>query len=181
MSVFELWLPVALSGLATHILSTLAWMAFPHHKPEWKRLPVEDEFQDWLNDQKVAPDQYLFPCSHDAYEKKSESVHRKSGNCQGTLILWKNPTNMGTAIGLTLAFFFVAAFVIGYLASLALPAGAPFLRVLQFVTTAGLLTHCAGKFPGVFWFRRRVAMDLVDGVVYAIATGLIFAALWPSV
>ena len=84
-----------------------------------------------------------------------------------------------TAFFLT-TFFFVAAFVIAYLASLGLSRGASFLDVFRFVTTAGLLTHCAGQFPGVFWFRRRVAMDLLDGVAYAVATGLIFAALWPA-
>ena len=87
---------------------------------------------------------------------------------------------MPLAILKTVTFFFVAAFVIGYLAALALPAGAEFGRVVQFVATAGLLTHCAAHFPHVFWFSRRIAMELVDGVVYAIVTGLIFAALWPS-
>ena len=43
MRVFDLTLPVLLSGLATHILSTLAWMVLPHHKPEWKVLAVQDE------------------------------------------------------------------------------------------------------------------------------------------
>ena len=52
--------------------------------------------------------------------------------------------------------------------------------MFQFVTTAGLLTHCAGQFPGVFWFRRRVAMNLLNGAAYAVATGLIFAVMWPS-
>ncbi len=180
MTVFDLWLPILLSGLATHVLSTVAWMLLPHHKPEWKRLPVEDEFQNWLDEKGVAADQYLFPHTHDMQEVKGEVFQRKQAKCRGMLVLWPSPPNMGVNIALTLAFFFVAAFVIGYLASLGLPRGESFLRVFQFVTTAELLTHCAGQFPGVFWFRRRVAMDLVDGAAYAVATGLIFAVLWPA-
>ena len=95
-------------------------------------------------------------------------------------MLWPAPPNMAVNIALTLAFFFAAAVVIGYLASLGLPPGASFLNVFRFVATAALLTHCAGQFPGVFWFRRRVAMDLLDRVAHAAATGLIFAAFWPS-
>jgi hypothetical protein len=111
---------------------------------------------------------------------KSEAFKAKQGKCRGTLVLWPSPPNMGVNIALTLTFFFVAAFVIGYLASLGVPRGASFMDVFQFVTTAGLLTHCAGQFPGVFWFRRRVAMNLLNGAAYAVATGLIFAVMWPS-
>jgi len=180
MSVFDLWLPILLSGLATHILSTLAWMVLPHHKPEWKKLPEEDGFQDWLAEKAVPADQYLFPFSQDPQEMKSDAYQAKQGKCVGMLVLWPTSPNMGANIAKTLAFFFVAAFLIGYLASLALPSDASFLDAFRFVFTAALLTHCAGVFPGVFWFRRRVAMDTLDGVAYAVATGLIFAALWPG-
>jgi hypothetical protein len=179
MSVFDLWLPILLTGLATHVISTIAWMVLPHHKPEWQRLAAEDDFQDWIDRNNVPVGQYVFPHTHNMEEMKSEAFRKKQGRCRGMLVLWPSPPNMGVNIVLTLAFFFVAAFVIGYLASLGLPPGASFLKVFQFVTTAALLTHCAGQFPGIFWFRRRVAMELADGVAFAIATGLIFAALWP--
>ena len=87
---------------------------------------------------------------------------------------------MVTAIINTIVFFMFAAFAIGYLASLALPAGASFLQVVQFVVTTGLLTHCAAHFPHVFWFRRRIAMEIVDGVVYAAVMGLVFTYFWPA-
>jgi len=180
MSVLDLWLPILVTGVVTHVLSTIAWIVLPHHKPEWKKLPAEDELQDLLEKKSVPPDQYLFPFTRDPAEMKSEAYQQKVGKCRGMLVLWPKPPNMGVNIGLTLAFFFVAAFVIGYLASLALDAESSFLDIFQFVTTAGLLTHCAGQFPWVFWFRRRVAMDLLDGAAFALATGLIFAALWPS-
>ena len=180
MSVWDLWLPIVLTGVATHVISTIAWMVMPHHKPEWKKLSAEDDFLKWIGDKQISPDQYLFPFTQDSAEMNSEPFKQKQAQCSGMFILWATPPNMGKSIGLTLLFFFLAAFVIGYLASLGLPNGATFLAVFQFVTTAGLLTHCAGQFPGVFWFRRRVAMDLADGVVHAVVTGLIFAALWPA-
>ena len=180
MSGWDLWLPILLTGIATHVISAIAWMALPHHKPEWKKLPAEDEFQGWINEKQIAPDQYLFPFTQDSAEMNSEAFRQKQGKCRGILILWSTPPNIGKSIGLTVAFFFVAAFVIGDLASRGVSRGATVLSVFQFVTTAGLLTHCAGQFPGVFWFRRRVAMDLLDGVAHAVATGLIFAALWPA-
>ena len=43
-----------------------------------------------------------------------------------------------------------------------------------------MLAHCFGLFPGNFWFPRKVMMDLVDKLVYALVTGLLFAWLWPK-
>lgn len=180
MNVFELWLPIVLSGLATHVLSTLAWMVLPHHKTEWNRLPAENEFQDWAQRNGISSGQYIFPFAGSGSEANAEEFKQKQLKNNGMIVFWSTPINMGKAIALTLAFFMTVAFVIGYLASIAVPAGAPFVRVIQFVTTVALLTHCAGKFPHVFWFRRSIAMDLVDGVLFSAATGLIFAALWPS-
>ncbi len=179
MSITELWLPIVLSGLATHILSTLAWTALPHHKPEWQKLPVEDELFDLLTQRQTAPGQYIFPFMRNPEVTKTDEFRQKSGKCSGMLVVWPNPIHMGKSIGLTFVTFMIIAFVIGYLASIGLPAGAGFTRVLQFVTTAGLLAHVSAKFPFVFWFPRRIAMDVLDGVVFAVATGLIFAWLWP--
>ncbi len=181
MSVWSLWLPILCSGLATHIASTLAWVVLPHHKPEWTKLPDEDGLLDWLNSRSTPAGQYIFPFHLGEDGKPSAEQEQKARDgCRGMLVLWPEPPNMGVNIGLTLAFFMVAAFTIGYLASLALAPGASFMDVLQLVGTAGLLTHCAAKFPNVFWFRRKVAMDLVDGVAYALITGVIFAVMWPG-
>jgi hypothetical protein len=180
MSVFDLWLPILLAGLASHVLSTIAWTVMPHHKPEWNRLPIESELQDLIHKNAVATNQYMFPFAASGAEVQSEEFKQKQGKCTGMLVLWPTPLNMGKAIGFTLMFFLVSAFVMGYLASIALKPGAPFMRVFQFMTTAALLTHCAAIFPHAFWFRRKVGMELLDGVVFAIATGLIFASLWPN-
>lgn len=176
MTVYDLWLPILASGLANHVLSTLAWMVMPHHKPEWKKLPIEDELTNLLTKHQTVAGQFIFPFGHD--QKSPDGQAR--GKCQGMLVLWEKPVQMGQAIGLTLLSFLVIAFVVGYLASIALPRGAEFMKVLQFVTTAGLLAHVSANFPHVFWFKRKIAMEVLDGVIFALATGLIFAALWPK-
>ncbi len=180
MTVYDLVWPILLSGLATHFLSTLFWTAMPHHKPEWQGMPAEDEFMDWTKKHSLNSGQYVFPFCADGKEAASAEFKQKQGTCNGMLIFWPTPTHMGKAIALTLTFFIIAAFVIGYLASLALQPGASFMKVFQFVTTAGLLAHCSAKFPFVFWFRRKIGMEIIDGVAYAVATGLIFSAMWPS-
>lgn len=179
MSVFELWLPILLTGLATHIASTLAWTVLPHHKPELKGLgDKEEELMDWAADSAIPAGNYLFPFTEDMKEAGSDAFKQKQGQCRGQLVLWDKPVNMGAAIGKTLAFFFVAAFSIAYLASFSLPADADKMTAFRFFTLAGVLTHCFAKFPHVFWFPHKLAMSLVDGVAYALITGGIFAFFW---
>jgi len=180
MALVDLWLPILLTGLATHIFSTLAWTVLPHHRPEWQKLPSEIEFQEWLAGRTVPPGQYVFPKAEDGDEAAGEAFRERAERCSGMLVLWNSPVKMGSAIAKTLAFFFVAAWMIGYLASMAIEPGAGFVRVFRFVSSAALLTHCAAWFPTVFWFKRKMAMDLLDGLVQAAITGFIFAVLWPS-
>ncbi len=181
MSVLDLWLPILVAGVVTHVLSTLAWTLLPHHVPEWQRLPDEDEFQDWLAARDVKDGQYVFPMTRDQEEMQSDAFKEKQGKCTGMLVMWSSPVNMGAAIGKTLAFFLVIAFCIGYVASMAFDGRTPTgFDVFRFTATVALLTHCAGLFPGVFWFKRKIALDLLDKAVYGLATGLVFMLLWPS-
>lgn len=180
MTVFELWIPIAVAGVATHIWSTLAWTVLPHHKPEWTKVPIEDDLQDLIANKGVPAGQYMFPFASDPKTMASEEFKQKNGKCRGMLVLWQAPLSMGPAIGKTFLFFLVAAFVVGYLCSIALMPGATFMKVFQFSTTAGLLAHCSAIFPHVFWFRRKIAMELMDGVIFAVITGLAFSLLWPA-
>lgn len=181
MSVTELWLPILLAGVATHIASTIAWTVLPHHKPEWKGLgDDEDGLQDWIAGREIPAGQYLFPFASGMKEADCDAIKEKQQKCRGMLLLYQRPVNMGAAIGKTLAFFLVAAFMIGYLAAFSVPSGASFWHVFRFVSTAGILTHCFARFPHVFWFPEKIAMSLLDGVVYSLITAGVFAALWPS-
>ncbi|TWT37241.1 hypothetical protein KOR34_21880 [Posidoniimonas corsicana] len=181
ISIADLWLPILLSGVATHIASTIAWTVLPHHKPEFKSLgETEDKLLALLQADQVAPGQYPAPYCADMKEAAEPAFQEKQKRCSLFLTVYERPLNMPAAIGKTLAFFLVAATVIGYLASIGLPRGAGFVHVFRFVATAGLLTHCFAKFPSVFWFPQKVAMSLLDGVVYAVLTGLVFAGLWPA-
>ena len=59
---------------------------------------------------------------------------------------------------------------------------ATFGKVFQVMGTAGILAYCFASFPGDVWFqkkRRAMAMDLVDGIVFGLITGVIFAWQWP--
>jgi hypothetical protein len=87
---------------------------------------------------------------------------------------------MGANLFCTWLLFTVLNFVIAYLAGIALSPGAGFMKVFQFVGTAGILVYASSGLLNAIWFKRRVIGDIADGIAYGLITGLIFAALWPS-
>jgi hypothetical protein len=180
-SVWSLWLPIIVSGVALFFASWAAWMLLPHHKPEWKGLPDENNVMEALRRTNVAPGQYMFPYACKPEDRKSEEFKRRQeAGPTGSLIVWKKQPNMGVNMLCTLLFFTIANFVIGYLAGIAIDPGEDFMTVFRFVGTAGILTYGTANILNGIWFGRKMCADIIDGIAYGLITGLIFAALWPG-
>lgn len=173
MNVLDLWLPILIAGVAVHIASTLAWTLLPHHKPEWLRLPMGP-----LDDAipaagaEVGKQYILTPTGSDS--------NNPGTDCLGTLVLNKRSPSMGENIALTISYFVFMSAVIGYLASIAMTVETPKLDVFRFTATAALMAYSLGGLSHVIWFRRRILLDMIDGLVYSLISGGVFAALWPA-
>lgn len=192
----HLWLPIVLSGVFVWITSAVAWMAIGHHKKDRDAIPGgrEQDLMDTIERLKIGPGNYGFPdfCQHDALPRKERMEALKAlydRHPQGVLRVWA-PANMGANMAATLAFYLVTSTVIGYLGWVALPhgpmeggaGGASFLHVFRVLGTAGVLAYCFASFPNDLWFqkkRRAMVMDWLDGIVFGLITGAVFAWLWP--
>jgi hypothetical protein len=180
-SVWSLWLPIVVSGVALFLASWMAWMVLPHHKSEWQKLPNEGAVTDLLRSSSVSPGQYMFPFAASKEEWGTEAFKRRTEQGpNGTLTIWKSRPNMGVNMLCTLLFFIIANFVIGYLTGIALDPGEPFLKVFRFAGTAGILTYGTANILNGIWFGRKMVADIIDGIGYGLITGLIFAAMWPG-
>jgi hypothetical protein len=177
----SLWLPIILSGVALFFASWAAWMVLPHHKGEWKGLPDEEGAMGALRKFNVPPGQYMFPHACSPEEMKGEDFKRRvEAGPIGSLTVWKSRPNMGVNMICTLLFFTIANGVIAYLAGMVIPPGGDRWFVFRFVATAGILTYGTANILNGIWFGRKMVADIIDGIVYGLITGLIFAALWPS-
>ena len=47
----SLWLPVLVAAAAVWIASAIVWMALPHHKKDFSKLPSEDGVAEALRNQ----------------------------------------------------------------------------------------------------------------------------------
>jgi len=181
ISVWSLWIPILVSGIALFFASWMAWMLLPHHKSEWKGLPNEQAVMDAMKSAGVGAGQYMFPfCAKNADWKSESFKARMKAGPNGHLVVWPGPCNMSKNMFCTWLFFTVACFVIAYLTTLALKPGDDFMTVFRFVGTAGILTYGTANILNGIWFGRRMIGDIADGIAYGLITGWIFAWLWPA-
>jgi hypothetical protein len=183
--VAHLWIPIVASASAVWIASALAWMALPHHKNDFKQLPDENAFAAAIRGLGIAPGSYGFPrCDH---KKMKDPEFQKKWNegPVGTLSVW-GKMSMGKNMLATFLVYLIVSIFIAYLGWAVFPHGGAELtrsRVFQVLGTAGVLAYSFSFIPGGIWFGqsgRSLAMGVIDGIVYGLVTGGVFALLWPG-
>ncbi len=181
--LLPLWLPIVVSTVVVFVASSLVWMVFPHHKKDVKTLPDEKALTDYLKQQNLAPGVYMWPgCGGGDMKSEEYQARYKSGPWGSMNILAKQP-NFGLNLVLVFIFYLVVGVFVGYITFRARGLGAAFSPVFQVAGTAGILAYCAGGIPGAIFFGkpgRFILTDFIDGLVYGLLTGLVFAWLWPA-
>ncbi len=187
MELLPLWLPILLSAGAVWIVSMIVGMAMPHHKQDWIALPNppgEDGVMDYLRKNGIKPGNYAFPDSHKPGAMKSEKVQKAlEAGPVGHLSVWQTPLTMGGKLVATFIVYLVVSTLIAYLTRVALPGPAEFAKVFQIAATAGILAYCFSFIPNAVWFgayKRTIIASFIDGIVYGLITGAIFAWRWPQ-
>jgi hypothetical protein len=180
ISVFALWLPILLSGIALFFASFLSWMVLQLHKNDWRKTSCEDLLLDSLRKENVPVGSYMLPgCTSTAEMNSKEFQEKMERGPRAVMTLMPN-TNMGANLLLTFVTFVIISFTLGYLASVAFKAGETFLNVFRFVFTAGLLAFLAAMICHSIWFRNRIVGHIIESVCYAAISAAIFAAMWPK-
>jgi hypothetical protein len=181
--LIQLWLPIVASATAVWFASFLSWAVLDIHKKDTRKLPDEEGFSAAVRGLGIPPGNYIFPfCTDKKQERDPAFRERMMAGPSGVLTLF-GKISMGRNMLLTFAANLAASVLIAYLAWAALGAGADFMSVLRIVGTAGILAYSFGFLSHDIWFGasgRAIVLKIVDGVVYGLITGAIFAALWPS-
>lgn len=184
-ALLDLWLPILLAAVFVFVASSVIHMALPIHKGDYQRLPAETEILDALRPHAIPPGQYMFPCAASMKDMGSpEMLERFRQGPVGYAIIRPNgPPAIGKSLAQWFVFSIAIGVLVGYVASLAIPAGAPGKTVLR-VTSAvafvgyGMSNVTDSIWKGVSW--GVTARFLFDGLVYGLITGATFAWLWPS-
>ncbi len=189
--ITALWLPILLSAAAVWIVSAVIWMALPHHSKDHDRLPDQAGFIAAIKSMNIPPGVYGYP--HFGSRAECNSPEAKKAWAEGPVGLlynWKPGASMGKNMVLTFLVYIVISVFIAYITwnafrrEGAVALGAPtFADVMQIAGAAGVVAYAFAFIPNGIWFQvkpRAILMNVIDGVVYGVATGAIFAWRWPA-
>jgi len=182
VSLAALWLPILLAAVGVFMMSSIIHMALTYHRADYDKLPDENAFMDYLTDQQVGPGNYVFPCALTAEERKSPEVMEKMTQGPAGFLTVAAGFNMGKSLGSWFVLCLVISFLVAYVGSIVLAAGAAFMPVFRFTMVAALLGYagCAGTES--VWMGRRWSTTfrhIFDGLLFALVTGAVFGWLWP--
>jgi hypothetical protein len=93
------------------------------------------------------------------------------------------PPNMGVGLVQWFLFSVVISIFAAYIAKLALGYGAEFLPVFRVTGTVAILGYAVSYIPDSIWKGVGWGITLkfiFDGVVYGLATAVVFGWLWPA-
>jgi len=179
--LIDLWLPILIATIVLFFLSFFFWALLPHHFGDHKKLPDEDAFMDFLRSQNVPPGNYIYPCAQKASEQHSkENVEKYTTGPRGLLDVYEMP-NMAVNLSKTILYFLVTVSTIAYITHVACPPASEnldFMRVFRISGTIAILTYATSNILHRVWFKKRVWTEIVDGIIYGLVLGLIFASFW---
>lgn len=164
----------------------------------------EDAFMQAVRSMNIPPGNYIFPdCRGKAAMDKPHVKEAIARGPIGHLSLWPTPLTMADKMAWTFLLYLIVTIGIAYLTHTALPTtiylvnAAPgttgttgpvidaptFAEIFRIAGTAGVLAYAFSFIPNMIWFgayKRSIIASLIDGIVYGLLTGLIFAWLWPT-
>jgi len=181
----QLWLPILLAAVGVFVASSIIHMALKFwHNPDYHGFSNEGEAQAVLGKGNPAPGLYMIPyCSNPGDMKKPEVLEKfKKGPVAYIMLRAGTTPSMGAPLIQWFLFSLVVALFSGYVAGATLGPGTESMQVFRVAATAGFMGMGFGSIPaGIWWGQpwKAVAKDVVDGLVYGLIIGAVFASLWP--
>lgn len=184
-AIYSLWLPILLSAVAVFIASTVIHMVLTGwHKNDFAKVPDEEKFRQAVRALAIPPGDYCVPHAGTMDEMKTPEFAAKQE--QGPVMFFTLQPGQKMSMGPYLVQWFIYTVVIGlltaYVASRALPPGAPYLRVFQLAGVTAFIGYAAALWPLSIWYRRSWSTTIrstIDGLIYGLLTAGVFGWLWP--
>jgi hypothetical protein len=180
----SLWLPILLSAVFVFAASSIIHMVLKYHNKDYTRLPNEDAVRTAFRGGSPAPAQYIIPYCSEMSQMKTPEMQQKytEGPVAVLNVMRPGVPTMGKPLTQWFVLSLVVSLFIAYVASRAIPVGAPYLQVFRIVGAVGFLAYGASQVQQSIWWGkpwRNTWKDVFDGLVYGLVTAGTFGWLWP--
>jgi hypothetical protein len=184
VSLVSLWLPILLSAVVVFLASSLIHMGPFWHRNDYPRMPREEEAMNALRPLAIPPGDYFIPRADGMKQMRSPEFRQKltQGPVAVITVMPNGMFSMNRNLGQWFVFLIVVGTFAAYIAGRTLPAGTPYLRVLQIVSATAFIGYSLALCELSIWYRRAWSLTLksaFDGLIYGLLTGGVFGWLWP--
>jgi hypothetical protein len=185
ISLMHLWLPILLSAVGVFIASSILHMVLKFwHTPDYQSFSNEDEVRAAIRKGNPGPGLYMLPACKMEDMKKPETQEKFKQGPVGLVTLRANGMmNMGPTLLQWFIFCLAVSYFCAYVGVITLAGGTDAMHVLQLTGTAAIMAYALGLVPNGIWGGQPwkvVIKAIIDGIIYGLITGAIFAWLWPK-
>ena len=185
MPFLSLWIPVLVATVVVFVISSILHMALKYHSADYKRLPNEEAVRDALGKGSLPPGLYQLPYCANMKEMQDPANKAKyeKGPIGVITIIANGLPAMPKYLAQWFMFCLFTSFIAAFVARQTLHPGedGPLaMRVTGVVAFAayGMTNVLDSIWKGQPW--SNTARSLIDGAIYAAATGATFCLLWPK-
>lgn len=181
----SLWLPGIVSAVAVWFLSAILHMVLKYHRADYRGLPDEESVGQAMRKAPPGPGVYFTPYVPDHSMLKDPAVRKRyeDGPVAMITVMRNGAPAMGKYLAMWFLFCLLVSFAAAYIARHTLAFGADGLEVMRITGTVAFLAYGFGYFQDVIWKAvpwPNALRALIDAVLYALTTGLVFRLLWPA-
>lgn len=182
--IFQLWLPILATAVLIFIASSLIHMVFKWHNSDYGKLANEDDVRAAIRASAPMPGQYVLPHCTDMKDMQGDAMQKKFVEGPNAFItIRKNgPPTMGAALSLWFVYCVAIAAIAGGLALQVYGLNANAQWAAHLVGLVSFLAFTGGSIQMGIWMGKpwvSVAKDVLDGLIYATISAMVFMWLWP--
>lgn len=184
VALSHLWLPIIASAVAVFVVSALLHMLFTYHNSDYRKFSNEDEVRAAISKGGATAGQYILPYAVGA-DFKDPAVQQKMKEGPTGFVLLRKPSGpeMGPALGQWFVLTLVVSFLVAYVAAQTIAPGAEHMAVFRVVSTVAFLAYAGSQAQEAIWRAvpwSSVIKTIIDGLVFGLVTGGLFALMWPA-
>ncbi|HVZ39668.1 MAG TPA: hypothetical protein VHI13_10360 [Candidatus Kapabacteria bacterium] len=184
VGISVLWLPILVSAAFVFVTLMIIHMIPGWHQRDMIQLPGEEQVLETLRRMNVQPGEYRFPYGNTTKEMEAPAfVEKMKRGPVGTMTIRPNgELPFGRMLGQWFVYSLFIAVLAACITSRACGPGAPFLEVFRISGAVTFCCYAVAHWQNWIWWGRSTRVTLthsVDGLMYAVVTGVAFGWLWP--
>ena len=181
--VTSLLIPIVVAAVVVFVVSLIVQSVMPWHRRDFGNVPDDDAFLDVIRQQGIRPDDYTVPSPRLPDGRRNpDFVAKWAAGPSVTMTVIPPSANMGRYLAQWFGFTLLVALIAGWLTgSIVRPPGGGH-AAFHYGAIITALCYSLGAWPLSIWYHRRWSTALkgaLDAILYGVATGLVFAWLWP--